>query len=231
MSEPEKLIVKINDSGSVTALLYSASKQNRANTTIILAHGAGANQLSGFMKLFASGLAQRGFDALTFNFLYMEQGRGAPDQKPKLESCYRAVIDTASSHRKLKNNRLIIGGKSMGGRIASLVVAAAGDERIAGLVFLGYPLHPPGQPQKLRTDHWPSIKIPMLFVQGTRDSLGTPAEINPILKKLKLRAEIYVIETGDHSFKVQKSAGVAQADVFERAMDKITHWASVFDTL
>jgi predicted alpha/beta-hydrolase family hydrolase len=224
MSEPEKLIVKINDSDSVTALLYSASKQNRANTTIILAHGAGANQLSGFMKLFASGLAQRGFDALTFNFLYTEQGRGAPDQKAKLELCYQAVIDAASRHQKLKSNRLVIGGKSMGGRIASQV-AAAGDERIAGLVFLGYPLHPPGQPQKLRTDHWPSIKVPMLFVQGTRDSLGTPDEINPILKKLKLPAQIYVIETGDHSFKVQKSGGIAQADVFERAMDHIAKWA------
>lgn len=224
MSEPEKLIVKINDSDSVTALLYSAPKQNKANTTIILAHGAGANQLSGFMKLFASGLAQRGFDVLTFNFVYMELGRNAPDQKVKLESCYRAVIDATSRHRKLKSNRLIIGGKSMGGRIASQV-AAAGDERIAGLVFLGYPLHPPGQPQKLRTDHWPSIKVPMLFVQGTRDSLGTPDEINPILKKMKLPAEIYVIQTGDHSFKVQKSAGIAQADVFERAMDHIAQWA------
>ena len=112
----------------------------------------------------------------------------------------------------------------MGGRIASQV-AAAGDERIAGLVFLGYPLHPPGQPQKLRTDHWPSIKAPMLFVQGTRDSLGTPNEINPILKKLKMPAEMYVIETGDHSFKVQKSAGIAQTDVYERAMDHIAEWA------
>lgn len=223
MSEPEKLIVKINDSDSVTGLLYSAAKQNKTNTTLILGHGAGANQLSGFMRLFAAGLAERGLDVVTFNFSYMEQGRGAPDQKAKLESCYRAVIDAASRHRKLKNNRLVIGGKSMGGRIASQV-AAAGDERIAGLVFLGYPLHPPGQPQKLRTDHWPSIKAPMLFVQGTRDSLGTPNEINPILKQLKLPAEMYVIETGDHSFKVQKSAGVPQDVVFQRAMDRIAEW-------
>lgn len=230
MSEPEKLLVKVNESESVTGYLYSAPKRNRTNTTLILAHGAGANQLSGFMKLFAAGLAERGFDVVTFNFLYMEKGRGAPDQKAKLESCYRAVIDTASDHRKLKNNRLLIGGKSMGGRIASQV-AAAGDERIAGLVFLGYPLHPPGQPQKLRTDHWPSIKAPMLFVQGTRDSLGTPDEIKPILKKFKLPAKMYVIETGDHSFKVQKSAGIGQDVVYERTMDHITEWAHVSDTL
>lgn len=230
MSEPEKLVVEINDKDSITAFLYPAAKQKKCNTTIVLAHGAGANQLSGFMKLFAAGLAQRGFDALTFNFVYMEQGRNAPDPKVKLESCYRAVIDTASSHRRLKNNRLLIGGKSMGGRIASQV-AAAGDERIAGLVFLGYPLHPPGQPQKLRTDHWPSIKAPMLFVQGTRDSLGTADEIKPILKKLKLPAKMYVIETGDHSFKVQKSAGIGQDVVYERAMDHIAEWALMSDTL
>jgi uncharacterized protein len=223
MSEPEKLAVKINDTDSVTALLYPASKQNKTNTTLILGHGAGANQLSGFMRLFAAGLAERGFDVVTFNFVYMEKGRGAPDQKAKLESCYRAVIDAVSRHRKLKNNRLLIGGKSMGGRIASQV-AVAGDERIAGLVFLGYPLHPPGQPQKLRTDHWPEIKAPMLFVQGTRDSLGTPEEIKQLLKKLKVAADIYVIETGDHSFKVQKSVGVAQDVVYQRAMDRVAEW-------
>lgn len=224
MSEPEHLVIKVNDIDSVTALLYPAAKKTRTGTTIILGHGAGSNQLSGFMRLFAAGLAERGLDAMTFNFIYMEQGRGAPDQKPKLEACYSAVIDAASKHRKLKGNVLIIGGKSMGGRIASQV-AAAGDERIKGLVFLGYPLHPPGQPQKLRTDHWPSIKAPMLFVQGTRDAFGTPDEINPFLKKLKLKATIYVVETGDHSLKVQKSAGVAQDLVYERAMDKIVEWA------
>ena len=224
MVEPEKLTVKVNESDSVTALLYPAAKKIKLSTTIILGHGAGANQSSGFMRLFASGLAERGFDALTFNFIYTEKGRGAPDPKAKLESCYAAVIDAALKHRKLKDNRLLIGGKSMGGRIASQV-AAAGDQRIDGLVFLGYPLHPPGQPQKLRTDHWSSIKAPMLFLQGTRDSLGTPDEIKPFLKKLKLKAKVYVIETGDHSFKVQKSAGVPQDVVYEQAMDEIAAWS------
>jgi predicted alpha/beta-hydrolase family hydrolase len=224
MTEPEKLTIKVNDADSITALLYPAAKKTRIGTTIILGHGAGVNQLNGFMRLFASGLAERGLDAMTFNFIYTELGRGAPDPKPKLEACYRAVIEAAAKHKKLKGNDLLIGGKSMGGRIASQV-AAAGDERIKGLIFLGYPLHPPGQPQKLRIDHWPSIKAPMLFVQGTRDSLGTPDEIKPILKKLRLAAEIYVIETGDHSFKVQKSAGVAQNVVYERSMDKIVEWS------
>ena len=224
MTEPQKLIIKVTDADSVTALLYPAAKKTRTGQTIILGHGAGSNQLSGFMRLFAAGLAERGLDAMTFNFIYMEHGRSVPDQKPKLEACYRAVIEAASTHRKLKGNDLLIGGKSMGGRIASQV-AAEGDERIKGLVFLGYPLHPPGQPQKLRTDHWPSIKAPMLFVQGTRDAFGTPDEINPILKKLKMKATVYSVDTGDHSLKVQKSAGVEQAAVYERAMDKIVEWS------
>ena len=108
MSEPEKLVIKVNDADSVTALLYPASKKTRAGTTIILGHGAGANQLSGFMRLFAAGLAERGLDALTFNFIYTEKGRGAPDPKPKLEACWRAVIDVASKHKKLKGNDLFI---------------------------------------------------------------------------------------------------------------------------
>src|SRR5881628_1953535 len=140
--EPERIAVNVNDRDTVTAFLYPASKLQRAGVTIILGHGAGANQLSGFMRMAAAGLAARGFDAMTFNFLYMEQGRKVPDPTARLEACYQAVIEAARKHRKLKTNRLVIGGKSMGGRIASQV-AAAGAEGINGLVFLGYPLHPP----------------------------------------------------------------------------------------
>src|SRR5918999_3145608 len=113
MSEAE-IKVQVTDAESVTALLYPSAKQKRAGVTIILGHGAGANQLSGFMRLFATGLAERGIDVVTFNFLYMEQGRKIPDTAPRLEGCYRAVIDAALNHKKLKGNRLVIGGKSMG---------------------------------------------------------------------------------------------------------------------
>src|SRR4029453_19056283 len=104
MSEPEKIVVKVTDHDSVTALLYPATKKTKTGTTIILGHGAGANQLHPFMRLFASGLAERGLDALTFNFVYMEKRKGAPDPKAKLESCYGAVIDAATNHKKLKGN-------------------------------------------------------------------------------------------------------------------------------
>jgi len=180
--------------------------------------------------LFASGLAERGLDAVTFNFVYTEQGRGVPDPKAKLEACYRAVIETALKQKSLKNNRLVIGGKSMGGRIASQVAADAFEQneplakQIAGLVFLGYPLHPPGNPAKLRVEHLPSIKMPMLFVQGTRDSLGASDEIQPFIKRLKLPATIYAIEGGDHSFKAPKKFGKSQDEIYEGAMDEIAGW-------
>ena len=221
---PETLTVAVNERESVTALLYSSSKRDRRNITLILGHGAGANQLSGFMRMVANGLAARGFDVMTFNFLYTENKRHAPDPKVRLESCYRAVIDAAANHKKLKKNRLLIGGKSMGGRIASQVAEAESD-RVSGLVFLGYPLHPPGRPDKLRTEHLKTLKTPMLFCQGSRDPFGTETEIRAIVKQLKLLARLYFITGGDHSFKVPKSAGKSQEQVHEEIMDRIAEWA------
>jgi len=221
--EAGKLTVRINERENVTALLYPASKPKRAGVTVLLGHGAGANQLSGFMRMVASGLAARGFDAMTFNFLYTEQKRSFPDPKARLESCYRAVIDAVLSQRQLKGNLLVIGGKSMGGRIASQVVAANPDG-IDGLVFLGYPLHPPGKPDKLRAEHLPEIKAPMLFCQGARDAFGTADEIRGVIKRLRLPATLYAVEGGDHSFKVPKSAGVPQQQIYEAVMDEVAEW-------
>jgi predicted alpha/beta-hydrolase family hydrolase len=221
----EKLTVEVNDKEAVTALLYPAATKNRADLTILLGHGAGGSQNSDFMRLFANGLASRGFDVMTFNFVYMEQGRSVPDQKAKLEACFRAVIESALKHKKLTKNRLIVGGKSMGGRIASQVVAGEDISEVAGLVFLGYPLHPPGNPAKLRVEHLGQIRKPMLFVQGTRDSLGTLEEIQPFVKNLRPAAKIYAIEGGDHSFKAPKKFGLTQEQVYEAAMDQIDRWA------
>jgi predicted alpha/beta-hydrolase family hydrolase len=221
----EKLTVEVNDKDAVTALLYPAAKKNHAALTILLGHGAGASQNSDFMRLFANGLAARGSDVMTFNFIYMEQGRSVPDQKPKLEACFRAAIEAATKHKKLKKNRLIVGGKSMGGRIASQVVAGEEISEVVGVVFLGYPLHPPGNPAKLRVEHLKDIRKPMLFVQGTRDSLGTPEEIQPFIKTLRPAAKIYPIEGGDHSFKAPKKFGLTQEQVYEAAMDEIDRWA------
>jgi predicted alpha/beta-hydrolase family hydrolase len=235
---PEPLKITVNERDSVSALLYAAPKKERAGVTIILGHGAGAGQLHPFMRLFASGLAARGFDTITFNFIYMEQGRHVPDPKAKLEACYSAVIEAARRHKKLKENRVVVGGKSMGGRIASQVAAAMNDQslsderpvarsaipEISALVFLGYPLHPPGRPDKLRDAHLPQIKARMLFIQGERDTFGTPDELRAVIKRLHLPATLLAIQGGDHSLKVPESAGIPQQEVYESTMDEISRW-------
>jgi len=221
-TDPEKLTVSV-DGSEVTSLLYSAPKSLRVGLTLILGHGAGAGQSHPFMVLFANGLAERGIDVMTFNFVYMEQRRGAPDQKAKLEACYLAVIEAARKNKKLKGNRLAIGGKSMGGRIASQVAATPESGDLVGLVFLGYPLHPPGNPEKLRDAHLPLIKAPMLFIQGARDAFGSEDEIKATVKKHKLKATVQIIAGGDHSLKVPKSQG-PQEEVYAATMDTIKDW-------
>jgi uncharacterized protein len=223
LSTSKPLRIEIAPGQSVTALLYPAAVPDRAGITLILGHGAGADQRSAFMVSFATALAARGLDIVTFNFLYTERRRRLPDSNDRLEACYRAVIDAMRRHVQLAGNRLAIGGKSMGGRIASQV-AAGGAGALAGLVLLGYPLHPPGKPDRPRSKHLPEIAAPMLFVQGERDSFGTPDELRPILRGLRSPAELYVVEGGDHSFKVPKRAGVAQKDVYEAIQERIDRW-------
>jgi predicted alpha/beta-hydrolase family hydrolase len=207
----------------VTAMAYPAEAKHRAGVTLILGHGAGAGQTSDFIVSFANGLAARGVDVITFNFLYREQGRRIPDPNDKLEACWRTVIEAVREQMKSGRDALAIGGKSMGGRIASQV-AAAGIGDLAGLVFLGYPLHPPGRPDRLRAEHLPRIRAPMLFVQGSRDAFGTPDELRPIVTSLEPPADLYVVEGGDHSFKVRKGAGVRQEDIYRAIQDNIAAW-------
>jgi predicted alpha/beta-hydrolase family hydrolase len=224
---PRRIEIRSGDGESVSALTYAAKANKRAGVTMLLAHGAGANQLSGFMVSFAEGLSARGIDAVTFNFLYTEQGRRAPDRNDKLEACYRAAIATIRKNKALGSNRLIFGGKSLGGRIASQVAASGGEA--AGLVFLGYPLHPPGRPDRLRGEHLSLISAPMLFVQGSRDPFGTPDELRPIIESLRAPAAVYAVEGGDHSFAVRKSWPVSQAQVYEAAQDAIVRWVESLD--
>jgi predicted alpha/beta-hydrolase family hydrolase len=212
--------IRFDDEQRVTGLIYSG--RERAGATLLLGHGAGAGRSSDFMTGFATGLARRGIDVVTFNFLYTEQGRRAPDANEKLESVYVAAIRAARERKKLSGNMLFIGGKSLGGRIASQV--AAGVEELAGLVYLGYPLHPPGKPEKQRAEHLGLISAPMLFVQGSRDPFGTPDELRLVISERGLKADIHIIENGDHSFSVTKSSPVSQEEVLEAARDQISRW-------
>lgn len=208
---------------STTAIVYPA--KGKAGATLILAHGAGAGQRHPFMVGFAQGLSERGLDVITFNFLYTEQGRRVPDRMPQLVACYEAVIAATLEHLASARERLFIGGKSMGGRAATHVAAGNHDLPIAGIVLLGYPLHPPGRPDKLRDVHLPNVKRPMLFVQGTRDTFGTPAELSPILERLSPTPTLHVVEGGDHSFKIAgREAKTRQAAVYAEAQNAIADW-------
>ena len=213
--------VAVADS-SVTALVYAPPDPGRARTTVILAHGAGLPQTSAFMVAFAEGLARRGCHAVTFNFPYTEQRRRLPDRAPILEACFRDVVGAVQARPELRARRLVIGGKSMGGRMATHL-AAQGLADLAGVVVLGYPLHPPGRPEQLRAEHLARIQQPMLVVQGERDAFGTPEELRPFLAPLEA-ATIHVVEGGDHSFKVARRGPLGQAEVFEGVQDLIARW-------
>ena len=230
---PQKLKIDITDTDQVTAITYPATGGKHL-ATYILAHGAGGNQLSPWIVQFATAAAVRGIAVVTFNFLYSEQGRGLPDKNDKLEACWRKVVEAWHEGAFAKSlgksgGHLLIGGKSMGGRIASQIAAgdpdaSPGMAEVAGLVFLGYPLHPPGKPEQLRSRHLPAIRVPMLFAQGARDAFGAPEELRPILTKLKAPIELLVVDEGDHSFKVPKAAGRTQVQVFDFVLDGIEGW-------
>ena len=213
----EKLRVDIAPSDHVTAIVYPPSGK-RLPLRLILAHGAGSNQLTPSVTRMATAFSGRGIETITFNFLYSEKKKRVPDKNDKLEAVWRRIIEIFH----VKRRKLVIGGRSMGGRIASQV-AAADSSSIAGLVLLGYPLHPPGRPEQLRSKHLPDIKVPMLFMQGSKDAFGTPEELMPILESLK-NAELCEVGEADHSFKVPKRASWSQAEVDSFVLDQVDAW-------
>jgi uncharacterized protein len=212
-NDPDTLTVTVPPGATTTALVYPADR-DAIGATLMLAHGAGAGQRSPWLVQFARALAALGVDVVTFNFLYVEQRRRTPDRRPLLEACYRAAIESAQRRMRGATRSLFIGGKSMGGRIATQVAAADPTLAVSGLVLLGYPLHPPGKPAERRDKHLPAIARPMLFVQGTRDAFGTPAELSPILARLQPAPSLHTVAQGDHSFKLPRKDPAAQAAVY-----------------
>jgi predicted alpha/beta-hydrolase family hydrolase len=208
-------------------LTYPASSVGRVLSdppaTLVLAHGAGAPQQSAFMVTFARALAERGIDVLTFNFPYMEQKRRVPDRTPALEASYRDAI--AAARERFGRDAVFIGGKSMGGRIATHLAAAEDADAlgIAGVVLLGYPLHPPGKPDQLRAAHLPRIRVPLLVVQGERDPFGTPDELRPVLAPIESLVTLHVVEKGDHSLAPSRRADVL-ASTYTQLQDFIAQW-------
>ncbi len=224
MAERGRFTFEVGAHGPVTACSYRAG--DPIDATLILAHGAGASQKSPFMVDMAKRLTRRGIDVVTFDFLYMEAGKKMPDRTDVLEAAWRAAIASVRARAGLPTRRTFIGGKSMGGRIASHVAAADRGLGIRGLVFLGYPLHPPGKPKARRDAHLANVPFPMLFVQGTRDALGTAKEIERVASTLK-GAHVHAVEGGDHSLALPKSEGPAkQEKALERAADAIARFIS-----
>jgi predicted alpha/beta-hydrolase family hydrolase len=189
---------------------------------LILAPGAGAPMTSDFMTYFASRIGGAGVRVFRFNFLYLEAGKKAPDRAPVLEATYAAVI---AAIRDETGALPFAGGKSMGGRIASHT--AAGIEgpasEVAGLVFLGYPLHPPGRPERIRDAHLYGIGAPMLFVEGTRDPFCPLDTLAGVRQKIP-NSDLFVVEDGDHSFKVRKSSGRSTEEAWAEAADEVARW-------
>lgn len=216
----EGFTFEVGTHGETTARVYRAKEPMPA--TLILAHGAGAGQSHPFMIDMATRLASRGIDVVTFDFLYMTRGKKLPDRNETLEATWQAAIAATRARGGLPIERLFIGGKSMGGRIASQIAAGSGAPRVAGLVFLGYPLHPPKKPQLRRDAHLPRVAVPMLFVQGTRDLFGTAKELRALAKKLP-RASLHAVEGGDHSLTVPRREGPkAQEEALAVAAKAIT---------
>jgi len=209
-----------------TATIYRAASP--AGRLLVLAHGAGAGQHHPFMTAMASHLAARGLDVVTFDFGYIHQRRKVPDRAPALEACFGGVIDWAAGRDQFASRRLLVGGKSMGGRMATHLAAAGFVARsgagpaLSGVVALGYPLHPPGKPQQLRTAHLGSIRAPWLIVQGSRDTFGTPGELRPVVDGMTAAVTLHVVEGGDHSFAVARTP---RDTVLAAVADVVAGWA------
>lgn len=189
---------------------------------IIIAHGAGLGMESPFISHIQQFFANNNLLAVKFNFTYMQQGRKAPDRLPKLMAAWQAVIDEVVQGSHLSTEQLILSGKSMGGRIASML--AAETSNFAGLIFFGYPLHAPGKQDKPRYEHLQQVQCPMLFIQGTRDNLCNLEVLKKSFAKISICPDLYIIETGDHSFKTLKRMQRNEASVWDEIAASSCDW-------
>jgi len=210
--------------GGAIQTVIDVPKEYKAKITpvVMLGHGAGAGVRSDFMEWFAAALAERGLGVVRWNFPYMERsiggGRRPPDKMDLLVDCYHDVVAAASQRTGSPPGPLFLGGKSMGGRVASMLVSA-GRVEPSGLVFLGYPLHPAGKQDQLRVDHLKSVHAPMLFVQGERDTLCNLDILRKKRKALRLAGALHVVPGGDHSFQQLAARRAHTLPEMERAAD------------
>jgi hypothetical protein len=218
----QELTIEAGSAGSVSALL---TRPVRATACFVFAHGAGAGMSHPFMETVAAGLAERGIATLRYQFPYMEKGSKRPDPPAVAQVAVRAAV--AEAARCCPGLPLIAGGKSFGGRMTSQAQAASPLDGVRGLAFFGFPLHPAGKPSDDRAKHLADIRIPMLFLQGTRDSLAELSLLEPVVKSLKRRA--HLVQDADHSFHVPARSGRNDKEVMNEILDAFADWIGAIE--
>jgi predicted alpha/beta-hydrolase family hydrolase len=219
--EPQPLTITVNEGHAVSGLLQTP---RRPQACYVMAHGAGAGMTHPFMAEIARGLTERGVATLRYQFPYMERGSKRPDSPPLAHATVRAAVMEAA---RLKIP-LFAGGKSFGGRMTSQAQALSPLPGVRGLVFLGFPLHPPGKPSDERAKHLSEVQIPMLFLQGARDEFANLDRLQPLCKKLKQRATLKLVPDADHSFHAPARTGRKDPEVREELLNIMVVWMASF---
>ena len=215
------LTIAVGDGVGVSGLLQAPQ---RARACYVLAHGAGAGMTHPFMAAAAAGLAERDIATLRYQFPYMERGSKRPDPPKLAQATVRAAV--AAAQASMPGLPLIAGGKSFGGRMTSQAQATAPLPGVRGLAFLGFPLHAAGRPSAERGEHLFAVQVPMLFLQGTRDTLAALNELQPLCKKVGKRATLKLFADADHSFHVPARSGRKDTEVFAELLDVLVDWVS-----
>ena len=218
-ADPQSVTITVDDARHVSGLLQVPPD---ACACYVLAHGAGAGMAHPFMSAIANGLAERGIATLRYQFLYMEQRSKRPDPPKVAHAAVRAALSEAV--RRLPDIPVFAGGKSFGGRMTSQAQAAEPLSGVRGLVFLGFPLHPPGKPSTERAKHLSEVSVPMLFLQGTRDELADLQFLEPVCRELGARATLKLFPEADHSFHVPARSGRKDSEVRVEVLDTMAAW-------
>lgn len=211
--------IRVDDTRRVSGLLQAPAG---ANACYVVAHGAGAGMEHPFMVAVANELAERNIATLRYQFPYMERGSRRPDAPKIAHATVRAAVAEAASH--LPGLALFAGGKSYGGRMTSQAQAEAALPGVRGLVFLGFPLHPPKKPAIERADHLRRVRVPLLFLQGARDDFADLELLRPLVDRLGEQATLIVFEHADHSFHVPARSGMEDAGVRSQVLDALSDW-------
>jgi uncharacterized protein len=222
MHKAEEIKVSAGENvGKVSGLLILPKG---AQALLVLAHGAGAGMRHRFMEATAQKLADNAVATFRYQFPYMEKGSKRPDSEAVLTASVRAAVAAAKKHAD--GLPLFAGGKSMGGRMTSLAAAKEPLESVRGLIYFGFPLHAAGKPSVNRGEHLFDVKLPMLFLQGSRDALADLKLLNPLCARLGKRVELFIIDDGDHSFHLLKSSGRSDDQALDEAAREVASWIS-----